>query len=314
MSMEDVNLQTLLEDVITYVTPMAQKQEVEIILQNPDKEYFVKADVTRLKQVMINLLTNAVKYNKPGGTVTLDSSQADDSSILVNVTDDGPGIPQNKIAKVFTPFDRLGAETSSIQGTGIGLTITKRLVELMNGRIEVTSEWKKGSCFSVHLPLTKSCQEIIAGASTGDGGQETPVPKGEFTILYIEDNPANRQLVLFILARRPNFKLVMAENGEEGIDMACRIQPDIILMDISLPDMSGYDALAHLHTLPETHHIPVVALSANALPFDIKKGMKAGFTNYLTKPVNVNELFQTLDKILTSTENKKHEKSSKVKR
>ncbi len=302
ISMDEINLGTSIDDIITSIKPIAQNGRVEVIFKKPNQEYYIRTDANRLKQILMNLLTNAIKYNKAGGRVIVSCTPVDDSFVQITVADDGPGIPSDKMSQVFAPFDRLGAETSSIPGTGIGLTITKRLVGLMNGQINVSSDWGKGSCFSVKLPQIKSIQQQSHPDTieTTTGDQQDSVALGKFTILYIEDNAANRQLVLFILARRKNFKLLIAENGEQGIAKACQKHPDVILLDITLPDMSGYDALERLHDLPETQHIPVVALSANATPLDIEKGLKAGFIDYLTKPVKVNALLQTLDGILTA--------------
>jgi CheY-like chemotaxis protein len=263
--------------------------------------YFVDADRTRLKQVLINLLSNAIKYNRANGTVVVDCAllAAEGSAakrIRINVTDSGLGLPPDMLKQLFQPFNRLGQERSTEEGTGIGLVMSKRLVELMGGVIGVKSTVGLGSVFWFDLNSTTEPQlgmdmahpPAIAPAQVLDGARQR-------TLLYVEDNPANLKLVEQLIARRPDMRLLSARDGNVGIQLARANQPEVILMDINLPGISGIEALKILREDPATAHIPVVALSANAMPRDIEKGLQAGFFRYLTKPIKVNEFMDTLE-------------------
>ena len=297
MSMEAVGISETLADMVSLIEQLANRQQVKVMVKPADSQLYVQADDTRLKQVLMNLLSNGIKYNRPGGEVEISCHKYDESFLRLTVADNGPGIPADKIGALFEPFNRLGAESSSIEGTGIGLTITKRIVELMKGRIEVETELGKGCTFHVDLPLATKPAELATEPTESAVGLQKK-PTGHYTLLYVEDNITNRQLVQFILARRSNYTLLTADNAELGIKIARRQQPDIILMDIGLPDMDGFAALKQLHELKETSRIPVVALSANAMPMEIEEGLNAGFVQYLTKPINVGQFFQVLDAVL----------------
>ena len=296
MSIAPVDIYELLNDVIPLVEQLAKRQGIEVILEKTTARYHVLADPTRLKQIVMNLLSNAIKYNRPGGEVIVSYQPTEQESLELAVADNGPGIPANKLNALFEPFNRLGAESSSVEGTGIGLTITKRLVELIDGHIDVESELGKGSTFRVTLPLVEKTQ--LKPCKPATDAERDACPLGNYTLLYIEDNIINRQLLHFILERRPAYKLLTADNAEHGIEIARRQHPDVILMDIGLPDMDGFAALKRLKEIEETRQIPVVALSANAMPLDIEEGLQAGFVHYLTKPLNVGQFFQTIDAVL----------------
>jgi CheY-like chemotaxis protein len=224
-------------------------------------------------------------------------------TIRISIRDTGAGLPPDKLAQLFQPFNRLGQEASAEEGTGIGLVVTKRLVELMGGTIGVESIVGVGSVFWVELKsasdpmFTKGACELAASAQTQ---VESGAPLR--TLLYVEDNPANLKLVEQLIARRPDMRLLTAVNGNLGIDLARAAQPEAILMDINLPGMSGTEAMKILHKDPATAHIPVIALSANAIPHDIEKGLEAGFFRYLTKPIKVNEFMEALDVALEHAE------------
>jgi CheY-like chemotaxis protein len=256
----------------------------------------VRADRTRVKQVLINLLSNAIKYNRPGGTVAVECALTHTNSVRISVRDTGAGLAPAQLAQLFKPFNRLGQEGTDKQGTGIGLVVCKRLVEWMGGVIGVESTVGHGSLFWVELDLTTEphpeahADERTVGASANLQGA---VPL--HTLLYVEDNPANLMLVEDIIERRPDIRLLSAKDGKSGIAIARTVLPDVILMDINLPGMSGIDALRILSADHATEHIPVIALSANAVPRDIEKGLQAGFYRYLTKPINVTEFMDTLD-------------------
>jgi CheY-like chemotaxis protein len=271
-----------------------------------DIPYSVKADRTRLKQILINLLSNAIKYNTAGGSVVVDCrAQASPGHIRITVTDTGPGLPPEKIAQLFQPFNRLGQETSSEEGTGIGLVVSKRLVELMEGVIGVESAVGVGSVFWVEFLST---MPIPHPAPTEPVHPSAPQLAGTAmrTLLYVEDNPANLKLVEKLVARRHDLRLLTAIDGNRGVELARTCQPDVILMDINLPGISGIEALRILRDDQATTHIPVIAVSANAMPRDIQKGLEAGFFRYLTKPIKVDEFMEVLNAALQFADEDAH--------
>ncbi len=303
MSLEPVLLNDLLLECHAMVEPLAQRRNLRMIFPGDDAPYCVNADRTRIKQVLINLLSNAIKYNTPGGTVAVGcSANAATGRVRITVTDTGAGLPPEKVAQLFQPFNRLGQETGGVEGTGIGLVVSKRLVELMTGVIGVESTAGTGSMFWVELPSTApltlpSCADLSPSA----GSTELSI-EGVRTVLYVEDNPANLKLVERLIGRRNDVRLLSAIDGLRGVELARKHLPDVILMDINLPGISGIDALKILRDDPNTVHIPVVALSANAMPRDIQRGMDAGFFRYLTKPIKVNEFMDALNVALAFAE------------
>jgi CheY-like chemotaxis protein len=280
----------------TEIEPQAHKSNIRISFPAVDSPCFIKADRTRVKQVLINLLSNAIKYNQVGGSVLVECSASTSQRIRVSVTDTGAGLSAEKLAQLFRPFSRVGQETSADAGAGIGLVVTKRLVELMGGAIGVASTVGEGSVFWIELVVAAAPQLAAEEAQQTDSAQARTLDGGASrTLLYVEDNPANLQLVEQIIARRPDLRLLSARTGTLGIELARASRPDVILMDINLPGMSGIKAMQILRADTATAHIPIVALSANALPRDIERGLEAGFFRYLTKPIKVSEFMDTLD-------------------
>ncbi|MCK4840047.1 MAG: PAS domain-containing protein, partial [Desulfobulbaceae bacterium] len=297
MSIESFDMCSVIHESVELLSPVAASQNIEILLDEPDKSIFIEADRNRFRQIILNLLTNAIKYNKPGGGVSLFCEKSDKNIRLI-VADTGPGIPQEKMDFIFEPFNRLGAETSSIEGTGIGLTITKRLVELMHGSIDVDSVVGKGTKIFLDLPLAES-----PVAEERDSQPQTEVEdfalKRHCSLLYVEDDLFSREFLGEVLAKlSSDIKLLTAADAESGVAMAMKHKPDLILMDIILPDINGFEALLRLRGALETKNIPVVAISGHAMPLDIKKALDAGFTEYLTKPINISELCRVVDGIL----------------
>ena len=296
LSPESVSLSEVMSECQAMMEPQAQKHGIQMTFSQFDKAIFIKADRTRLKQIVINLLSNAIKYNKENGTVDVNCTAVSPERIRISVTDTGEGLSPEKLAQLFQPFNRLGQEAGSVAGTGIGLVVTKRLVELMEGVLGVESKVGVGSVFWCELTSVAAPQLAIQNDEA-----ETYVPPQlltgtqMYTLLYVEDNPANLELVKQIIARHPNIRLLTAVNGKSGIEIANTSQPDVILMDINLPDISGVEALKILRGDTATAHIPVIALSANAMPRDIGKGLEAGFYRYLTKPINIKEFMDTLN-------------------
>jgi CheY-like chemotaxis protein/HPt (histidine-containing phosphotransfer) domain-containing protein len=248
-----------------------------------------------LKQILINLLSNAIKYNAARGTVVVDYTVSDPDRVRISIKDTGVGLPPEKLALLFQPFNRLGREAGGEEGTGIGLVVTKRLVELMGGAIGVDSTVGTGSVFWIELASAVAPQFVDEGGeAVAEPPQHVPPGARRRTLLCVEDNPANLKLVEELIARRPELRLVTAVNGTLGIERARADRPEMILMDVNLPDISGIEAMKFLREDPRTAHIPIVALSANAMPRDIEKGLEAGFFRYLTKPIKVKEFMDTL--------------------
>ena len=301
LSGEPVSLTEVLAECRAMVEPQAQQRGIGMLFPRLEQPRFVKADRTRLKQVLINLLFNAIKYNQPGGHVTVECTLCPPEAIRLSVRDTGPGLTPAQLAQLFQPFNRLGQESGAEEGTGIGLVVTQRLVHLMGGQIGVDSTPGVGSVFWVQMALTAVPQ---LAPPDDDATRADPLrpeaPQGAplHTLLYVEDNPANLELVELIIGRRADLRLLSAADASLGIEFARVYQPEVILMDINLPGISGIEAMKILRADPSTAHIPIIALSANAVPRDIQRGLEAGFFNYLTKPIKVKQLMDALDAAL----------------
>ena len=301
LSREPTSLTEVMFECQAMIEPQAQKRGLKMTFPVFDVPCFVDADRTRLKQVLINLLSNAIKYNQPNGAVVVDVDRVKGTPerVRVSVKDSGAGLPPDMLLQLFQPFNRLGQERNAEEGTGIGLVMSKRLVELMGGEIGVESTVGFGSVFWFELNSTAAPKLAVERAGP-TANPETQVPRGAplRTLLYVEDNPANLKLIEQLIARRKDMRLLTARDGDLGIQLARDNHPEVILMDINLPGISGIEALRILRADPATAHIPIVALSANAMPRDIEKGLQAGFFRYLTKPIKVDEFMQTLDEVL----------------
>ncbi len=298
LSLEPVELSTLLLECQAMVEPQAHKRGVSLTFPPMDAAFIVHADRTRAKQVLINLLTNAIKYNSINGQVLVTCTPSPDAPdrLRISVEDTGYGLPPAKLQQLFQPFNRLGQEAHAEEGTGIGLVVCKRLVELMGGVISVESTVGTGSVFWIELALADGQLPLPKNPTTVRVADRRAESSGHMhTLLYVEDNPANLMLVEGIIERRPDIRLISARDGIQGIALARTVLPDVILMDINLPGISGIDALKALILDPNTAHIPIIALSANAIPRDIEQGLQAGFFRYLTKPIKVVEFMRTVD-------------------
>ncbi len=247
--------------------------------------------------MLLNLLSNAVKYNREGGDVTITCEGSASGGVRITVADTGPGIPPDMMDRLFVPFERLGAERTAVEGTGIGLSISKRLVELMGGDIGAESEMGRGSTFWVELETADSPEERIERAA--EPGVEVPVRSGEErAVLYVEDNLSNLRLVERILARRPTTRLIAAMQGGLALDLAREHRPDLILLDVHLPDIDGDEVLRRLREHSDTRDIPVVVVSAEATPRKIERFLGARARAYLTKPLDVKQFLEVVDEIL----------------
>ncbi len=287
--LEPVNANQVVNDAVQIVQSILDQKDLTLINQCAEN-LLVLADTTRLKQIMLNLFSNAAKYNVTGGRIHITSETIGDSSARIVVTDNGPGISKEKLGRLFNPFERLGAEYGPIEGTGIGLTLSRQLAELMGGKLGVDSQTGVGSSFWVELPQAPG---YTVRAADPRGPQ---LPGGPTTqVLYIEDNASNLRLVDAMFRYNPHLRLLNATNGEYGVELARRYLPQAILLDIHLPGMDGYSVFAALKADPATRDIPVIALSADAMPIDIERGLQAGFVRYLVKPVVMEELIQAID-------------------
>jgi CheY-like chemotaxis protein len=307
--MEPMSLVDVMLECQSMIEPQAQKSGISVSFPLSECSCFVHADRTRVKQVLINLLANAIKYNRTKGTVEVTCRTSSGRRIRISVQDTGEGLAPEKLDQLFQPFNRLGQEDSDEEGTGIGLVVSKRLVEMMGGEIGVQSTIGEGCIFWFELNLADEPQPVADAIELLKPLKShvhlSGLPR---TMLYIEDNLANMKLVEQIIARRPDMQLLSAGDAILGIALARTHLPDLILMDINLPGMNGIQALKILREDPLTARIPVLAISANAMPHDIKKGLEAGFLCYLTKPINVAEFMEALDMALERAE-KESEKS-----
>jgi PAS domain S-box-containing protein len=296
LSLEPTSLEEVMAECQDMIEPQGQKRGIEMTFHSFAAPFFVDADRTRLKQVIINLLSNAIKYNRANGTVVVACAPSGKDRIRISVRDTGAGLTPDMVRQLFQSFNRLGRETTAEEGTGIGLVMSKKLVELMGGEIGVESAVGVGSEFWFDLNVAAApCLPPELAEPTGVPQAEVETSALLRTLLYVEDNPANLQLIEQLIARRPDMRLLSARDGNTGIQLARANRPEVILMDINLPGISGIDAMRILHDDPLTAHIPVIALSANAMPRDIDKGLQAGFFRYLTKPIRIYEFMETLD-------------------
>jgi PAS domain S-box-containing protein len=296
ISLAPVALADVLRECVEMIAPMAQQRAITLSLPAREPLYCVYADPSLLKQVLLNLLSNAIKYNHKGGNVAVQYEQTALHRLRITVTNTGAGLGPEQISQLFQPFNRLGQESGDEGGTGIGLVLSQRLVELMEGQIGAYSTVGRDTTFWVDLSLTEPAAALelwpaIASPPVPPDGKPKASPR---TLLYVEDNPANVMLIEAIILRQPSIRLLTARDGLSGLAMARECLPDMILMDINLPGMSGVETLQQLLLDASIAHIPVIALSANAMAKDIELGLRAGFAAYLTKPIKINELLNAL--------------------
>lgn len=311
LSLESVGLFDIINDSLQLIYPLAKSSGIDIKLyvnqtettleQMAKQHDFVLADYIRLKQVLLNLLSNAIKYNSTNGILTVGYDLRDNNLTRITISDTGPGLSPEQINQLFKPFSRLDANNTTIEGTGIGLVIAKKITELMGGHIGVESQTEEGSTFWIDFPTALSpsqennkidkatIQRLKTGINISD----------QHTILYIEDNHANIRLMAKLLDPQPNIHLLSAHEPLLGVELATKYQPDLIFLDINLPGMDGYEVFKALRELDTTRDIPVIALSANAMPKDVKKGIDTGFTEYITKPIDVRLMLKHIDKVFS---------------
>jgi PAS domain S-box-containing protein len=300
ISPEAVSLRHVMEECVALIRPAAQQRDIAIKLVDGGAcDVHVRADRQRLLQILLNLLSNAVKYNHDHGAVSVDCV-ATDEHIRINVRDTGPGIREEDTVRLFTPFERLGADRGNVEGSGLGLALSKRLVELMEGEIGVETGLGTGSTFWVRLPAAADPAAAHTTPAAPAAPAEPPaaaMPDG--TLLYIEDNLSNLRLIEQIIGLRPALQLISAMQGTLGIELAREHRPALILLDLNLPDLPGHEVLARLRSDPLTREIPVIVISADATQGQIERLMRAGARSYLTKPINVSGFLAAIDSIIS---------------
>ena len=299
ISIKPVSMQRTLDECVRLISPQAEKNNINVTTKDVQKDCVVLADAVRLRQVLLNLLSNAVKYNTPGGDVTVSCLLDKPGKLRIEVKDSGPGISKEKQTALFTPFDRLGAENTEVEGTGIGLVITKNIVEMMGGEVDVQSEPGRGSVFSIVLSLADSVEDGVVSADRKEVLTPAVLSSEKYNLLYVEDNPANLRLVTQLLDCRPSITLHSAHTAESGLELIESQVFDLILLDINLMGANGFDVLSRIRNNPDTRDIPVIAVSAHAMEADVDKGLSAGFNAYITKPIEMSDFYHTLDRVLS---------------
>jgi PAS domain S-box-containing protein len=298
LSSERVSCAEIIKQGLGLIAPLAEKRGIRIENEEAGAR-FVMADRIRFKQALVNLLSNAVKYNNERGDIRVSLAKVGEM-IRIEVSDTGNGIPAHRMAELFTPFNRLGRDMGEIEGTGIGLVISKRLIECMGGRIGAESEEGRGSRFWIELPTAVEDARLETGPG-GEGediGEISSHPGTRSTVLYIEDNPANLRLVSRIFAMRENIRLLTAHASSLGLELAEAHRPQLILLDLNMPEMDGYGVLKRLRASEWGRGIPVIAVTALAMPHDIERGMAAGFSEYITKPFDIPRFLAIVDECL----------------
>ncbi|MCW2278380.1 ATP-binding protein [Heliophilum fasciatum] len=303
VELKEIQLAHIFKEVHSILEAQPNAAKIHLKVIPPAADLYLYADATRLKQVLVNLGSNAIKYNRHGGTVTIRCEQRDNAIVRIFVEDTGIGIDPSQMDNLFRPFERLGAERTTIQGTGIGLTISQKLIQSMNGTIGVNSRLGQGTCFFIDLPEANPPAVAVV-----DSPAQTSTDKFRLfreqtkTVLYIEDTLSDRELMRKILARYHNIRLITAEDGLTGIEKACRKKPDLILSDLRLPDMHGCDVLSQLRNFDETKDIPVVAITSDLSSKEVQELEEFGFYTYIAKPFVMAQLLQTLAEVLFKTE------------
>ena len=307
ISPEAVMISSAVQETLDLLTPMASRRNIMVRDEiSRDRKRHVLADQQRLKQVLLNVITNAIKYNCDAGTVTISAQEVEGNRLRLKVRDTGPGIKPGSEGKLFTPFERLGAEQTGVEGTGLGLALSKRLLEVMGGSIGVENNPDRGATFWMELPLVK---DPVAQAQTAIADLPSAAPpepqQRERIVLYVEDNLSNITLIEHIIVHRPHVKLVAAMQGRLGLDLAREHRPDLILLDLHLPDISGEDVLQGLRQQPELRNTPVIVISADATRGRIERLLSMGVLDYLPKPLDIKRFLQLLDGCLSEMDNPK---------
>ena len=301
LSLEPVSVAEILAECKAMIEPVGNQRAIRLVFPDDDGLH-VLADRIRLKQVLLNLLSNAIKYNRPSGTVVVDCAHASSDVVRISVRDTGSGLRPDQLDALFEPFNRLGQQSGIEEGTGIGLVVTRKLVEMMGGVVGVNSAVGIGSVFWFELKYVAPAASIVDAETDNTRSARRVDTSGRVSVvLYVEDNPANLRLIEEMIGFRKDLRLLSAPDAHLGIELARAHRPDVILIDLNLPGLSGSDAQVILHDDPRTRDIPVIAVSANAMPRDIAKGMAQGFFRYVTKPIDIAALDEAIDSALVSS-------------
>lgn len=301
LSPEPVLTDDVVHESVDLVRPLADERGIHLVIRRAAAlDRYMLADRQRVKQVLLNLLVNAVKYNRSNGSVVVSCDQGGGNRVRIQVTDTGVGIPAERMDQLFTPFERLGAEGTGEEGTGIGLALSRTLAEAMGGTLDVSSALGRGSTFTVDLPQVEGPTDRHERLSPSVVGQERLTP-ARHAVLHVEDNLANLRLVEKVLAQRAGIEVIPAMFGRLGLELAREHRPVIVLLDLHLPDMSGEDVLKRLRDDPDTASIPVVIVSADATPGQVRRLLNCGAAGYLTKPIDVRELLRLVDEAVEAT-------------
>jgi len=300
LSLEPVPVAEVVAETVSLIRPLADQHQVLLVSPPQDTQVHVLGDRQRLKQILLNLLSNAVRYNRQGGRVELEYTPAGNGGLRVQVRDTGRGIGPEALGQLFVPFERPGGEQTGVEGAGLGLPLSRRLAEAMGGTLDLVSTPDQGSTFWVELPVAEGpVQRVERQQELAAPVAPEPEPEPAMTVLYIEDNLSNLQLVERVLSRRAGTRLISAMRPQLGLELAAEHDPDLILLDLHLPDMPGQEVLRRLQAEPRTAQVPVVVLSADARPKLIEQLLAEGVRAFLTKPLDVKELLELLQTVAT---------------
>jgi len=300
LSLEPVPVAEVVAETVSLIRPLADQHQVLLVSPPQDTQVHVLGDRQRLKQILLNLLSNAVRYNRQGGRVELEYAPAGNHGLRVQVRDTGRGIGPEAMGQLFVPFERPGGEQTGVEGAGLGLPLSRRLAEAMGGTLDLVSTPDQGSTFWVELPVAEGpVQRVERQQELAAPVAPEPEPEPAMTVLYIEDNLSNLQLVERVLSRRAGTRLISAMRPQLGLELAAEHDPDLILLDLHLPDMPGQEVLRRLQAEPRTAQVPVVVLSADARPKLIEQLLAEGVRAFLTKPLDVKELLELLQTVAT---------------
>jgi PAS domain S-box-containing protein len=304
-SPEAVLITSAVQETLDLLAPMAARRDIVLRDEMPkDRRRHVLADQQRLKQILLNVISNAIKYNGDGGMVTISAEEVEGRRLRVKVRDTGPGLKPDSQAKLFTPFERLGAEQTGVEGTGLGLALSKRLLEMMGGGIGAENNPDRGATFWMELPLVQDPVAQLEAQMPAVSAAASPAKQQrQRIVLYVEDNLSNITLIEHIIVHRPHVKLVAAMQGRLGLDLAREHRPDLILLDLHLPDISGEDVLQGLRQEPELSNTPVIVISADATRGRIERLLGMGVLDYLPKPLDIKRFLQLLDTCLSGMDN-----------
>ena len=298
VTVKPIRLRQVLEECHSLIKQIAQDADVKLSFDT-DVDYIVKADHTSLKQALLNILSNAVKYNRMHGAITVSYHIIDGDRLCINIIDTGKGLSTSQQQNLFKTFERLGAEFSGVKGTGIGLAITRDLIKMMGGRVGVESKEGEGSRFWIELELSDEPVEELAPVSVQ---RDEVYIERSISIVYVEDDPINAHLLTAIIDKMTRHELIIAATGADGLRLVREVRPDLIILDIGLPDMDGYELLREIRKDPECRDIPAIAVTANAMLDDVKRGEDAGFDQYMVKPVRASELLETIEQIIEQSD------------